>query len=844
MAAGDKKPATPRDAATRAEIIASTRKSMLVEAAAGTGKTTLIVDRILQGVCDGTLRLANAVAITFTERAAGELESRLRARLAAELYRYDPASVERSRIQAAIEELDRANLSTIHAFCARILREKAAEAGVDPEFAVLEATAADVLRERCWREWMDAQVAAGADPLVDALRAGVSVADLKEIAVALTNAPEVLEAPRFGLPAPAQSREHSVAALRDLAPEAADILREHMTGRGNEHSRKLRRLASSMAAAGPDDVGTLRRLAYAVAGVPVENALTSISRDVRDEAARVFSDLRTAAMGLGAHLSEAVFHWLAGFLEHYRQAKLSRSVLDFQDLLLLTARVLRDNLAVRRYFQRRFDAFFVDEFQDTDPLQAELIAYLCEDGTGPAAGAMELVRLADGKLFAVGDPKQSIYRFRRADVQVYDRFKGLLGVEAFGEDRTRQIFCNFRSVTPLLGFSNAVFGRLFEQPAETGIYQARHVPLEPPVTPDLPSPAGACVMAVCPPPDVSTLEWNLPVARRCEARVLARIISAAVAGDLSALEDGFSYGDFAMLFRVLTDVSIYEEALDDCGIPYRVIGGKHFYRREQVVETLALLQAVEDPLNEAAVVGALRSSFFGFSDEELFRYREGGGQWNYLLPGSKPGAVGQAMQTLAAWHRRRTSVPPHVLLHQVFDHTKVLQTFLLKPAGRQRVANLEKLSNQLRSLWKATGTFGAVVRHLSAIHEAELPEEESSVVEPGDDLVRIMSMHKAKGLQFRAVVLPDLAREFTGVRGVGHLLFNRLDGRVGLRVAAGIESENYQELAGEELGNQLAEQRRLLYVACTRAQRLLILPLHWSLKGRGGSMQQLLAESG
>ncbi|MCK4376396.1 MAG: hypothetical protein KAX19_13755, partial [Candidatus Brocadiae bacterium] len=370
------------------------------------------------------------------------------------------------------------------------------------------------------------------------------------------------------------------------------------------------------------------------------------------------------------------------------------------------------------------------------------------------------------------------------------------------------------------------------------------VPLEAPVEAE--TPPGPSVIALCPPPGLPAGEWNAEAGRRHEAHYLARAIRQAVdgapapGGDRQAL----AYGHFALLFRALTDVDIYEAALDAFDVPYRVIGGKHFYRREQIVETLALLQAVDDPLNEAAVVAALRSSYFGLSDEELFRYREQGGAWNYLLPGTQPGPVGEAMAMLASWHARRNRVPPQVLLRQVFEATGAPQAFLLKPAGPQRVANLEKLLNQLRGLAAATGNFGALVRHLSAIQEAEMPEEESSVVEPGDDFVRIMSMHKAKGLQFDAVVLPDLGRRFQEARGVGALLFNRLDGRVGLRIAQGLQSEGYEQLAAEERGNQSAELRRLLYVACTRARRLLILPLHWMRKGRGDCFQKMLADSG
>ncbi len=539
----------PRDGDTRAEIVASTEKSMLVEAAAGTGKTTLVVDRILRGIRDGTLRLPTTVAITFTEKAAGELEERVRSGLGRELCRPDLTDQERDRLDTAAEELDRANISTIHAFCSRILREKSAEAGVDPEFSVLEATQAEMLRERAWQEWMGLQVSMapaagdGGGVLLEALRAGVNVGGLRAPADALTAAPELLDLPGFVLAAPPQSREELTEQLCQRADRAAKLCREHMRGQGNVHSRMLHRLAEDIAAAGSADASGVRRRAYAAARVSVDDALSSFAKDRREEAGRVLGEFSAAAQALGAHLARDVFHWLGGFVEHYREAKLSRSVLDFQDLLLLTARMLRTDLAVRRYFQQRFDAFFVDEFQDTDPLQAELIAYLCEDtsrrsarrGKSTPARSMAQVRLADGKLFAVGDPKQSIYRFRRADVQIYDRFKGLFGPQAFGEERVRQVSCNFRSTPRLLEWFNRLFDRLFVRPEQEGVYQAAHVPLLPPWAPSA-GPAekagGPPVVAVCPPEGASAEKQTAPTARRKEARSLALLVRDAVRGEL------------------------------------------------------------------------------------------------------------------------------------------------------------------------------------------------------------------------------------------------------------------------------------------------------------------------
>ncbi len=826
-----------RDRATRDRIVESTDRSLLVEAAAGTGKTTLVIDRILRGIRDDNLRLADTVAITFTEKAAGELEERLRTELGRTLQLPDLPSDVRRRFREAAEELDRAHISTIHSFCARILREKPAEAGVDPDFEVLDETPALLLKEACWREWMEGQVAEGPTALVEALRAGVNGETLKKLAYALAAAPELLELPGFSLPEPSADAGPLVEEALRAARDAAEVCRGFMRGRGNKDSRALREAAEGILAAGSQRPEAVRRLAYRMAGADPAEALRSFGKS-KDEARGPLDAFHLAARRLGADLAAGVFQWVRGFVEHYQRAKAARSALDFQDLLLLSARLVRRDRDARRYFQRRFGAFFVDEFQDTDPLQAELIAYLCEDPSGPAADRFEQVRLRQGALVAVGDPKQSIYRFRRADVQTYEQFKGL-----FGGGGVERVHCNFRSRAPLLEWFNDLFGRVFEPPADGRVYQAEHVPLEPGL--ERQQGRGPAVVAVCPGSEVEAEGWKADAARAREAQCLARVVSDAVEGRLRLPgAEGLSYGDFAFLFRAMTSVDIYEEALEARAVPFRVIGGKHFYRRSQTDETLTLLRAVDDPLDEAAVVGALRSSYFGISDEELLRHRLGGGEWDYLQPGGPPGPVREAMDRLVDWHGRRNRVPPHALLADIFDVTKAPQAYMLKPAGPQRAATLEQLRRRLRGLGRATRTFGALVRHLSSMAQEDLPEEESAVVEPGDDFVQLLSMHKAKGLEFPVVVLPDLGRDSPGGGRAGALLFSRRDGRVGLRVQKGIETDGYGELEEVELGNDLAEDRRLLYVACTRAKRWLVLPLGWW-TGRGDeNFHGLLQRSG
>ena len=828
----------PTDHAVRREITTSLGKSMLVEAAAGTGKTTLLMDRMLRGLKRGAFRLPRTVAITFTEKAAGELETRLRTTLSRTLRKGDLSPTERQNLDTALDEIDRVNVSTIHSFCAGLLRERPVDAGVDPEFEVLDAVRSGLLAQECWERWMAEQVQESPEPFVDALRAGVSTeagrgsSGLRGLAWALMATPEALDPTRTSLPTPDSSRSELAERLRQFAPQVRSFMGTHLKTGGNKTYHRVIEFLHDVEDS--DDLSRVCRLACSFPASKADKALTSLEKDARERAEELLDELGGIADLISAHLAGEVFDWLSGFARFYAEEKRRRSVLDFQDLLVLAARMLKTRPAVRTYYKRRFDAFFVDEFQDTDPLQAEIVAYLCERPEQNAE-RMEEVELQPGKLFVVGDPKQSIYRFRRADVQTYERFKDLMKDQGDDEASVRQVHCNFRSTRPVLDELNDVFSQVFVPAEAEGVYQAEHVALSAP--PDAPVKNGeAGITALCPPPDLQEEMDSAGTARDYEAHYLALAIKSMVEDEAGEM----AYGDFACLFRAMTDVEKYEDAFEKYGVPYRVVGGRTYYRTEEIGETIAVLRAIDDPLDQPAIVGALRSSYFGVSDEELLDFKRRGGTWNYLQSPQVEGAAGEAMSVLKDWHRRRNTVPPHVLLEEVLHRTKALESFLLKPQGRQRTANVKKLLGQLRSVWKAShGSFGGVVGYLNSLQEREAREEESSVVEPGDDFVQIMTIHKSKGLQFPCVVIPDLSRRLPD--STDPVLLDRSSGRVEVSVSSSVASQGYEQLSEVESSNLQAEYGRLLYVACTRAEERLILPLYWQRSGRRTPRNSLLS---
>ena len=450
------RPACDQD--VRARVTGDLRTSFLVEAGAGTGKTRVLVERYVRCVLDpelGAGDVRQVAAITFTEKAAGELRQRVREEFEALAAGASPGSAQGEAIARARDALDDAPIHTIHGFAGRLLREFPVEAGVDPAFEQLDALGGDLQRARLWDAWL-AALAAGDLPepqvrdwLSRLLRAGVRLADVRELAVGAKG----VFGERYDLdPAPAPPAEPDLAAgLADLREPTAQLLGFCGAACSDEEDKACcaatdLALACEQLLAEPP--AGLDALAARLLDLPVKDTAGALggrqgnwdaAQGGKDELWLRYQRLAAAiaalceahaafVTGLAVAVADAFARW-AG------DVQLSLGQLDFTDLLGRLRDLLADDLAARGALQGRFRYLLVDEFQDTDPLQAEIVFYLCE--REPAAADWREVVLRPGKLFVVGDPKQSIYRFRRADIAMYDQVKELVGRPAGGRRRGR-----------------------------------------------------------------------------------------------------------------------------------------------------------------------------------------------------------------------------------------------------------------------------------------------------------------------------------------------------------------------------------------------------------------------
>ncbi len=807
-----------RDDADRTRAATETSSSFLVEASAGTGKTTTLVDRICCLVLDRRVPLGRIAAMTFTEKAAGEMKTRLR--VALDEARNAATSPERKALaERARFDLEAAEISTIHSFCARLLRERPVEAGIDPDFASGDELLAADLAEEAFAAWFDREARRAEGPVADALRAGADPAALHDLATALYAERLVLDRSTLPADGAGEVRDAGRRLLGTYEPLVI-LLSSKKDEKKRERVLEVLGELRTLLRLGGDELAAFRPdLSIDLRGnwpPEVKDAISSSREDV----ARL--DALLPALPFVPKLTALVAEIRESFFREIEDAKEQRGILDFDDLLLKARDLLRDSRAAREHFHERFDALVVDEFQDTDPVQAEIAMRLSAPSSPQGDGWTELTP-EPGRLFLVGDPKQSIYRFRRADVETY------------GEARNRvasvlTLTTNFRATGPLLDFVNAVGPALLPASDGNSPWRVPYSAFSPgPKTTSGPSP-GVLFLAP-PPPEPGT--GRRPAgeegdgeddeqikANEQEARAVANLLLSRFAGG------GRPWSRIAVLVPRHTAIDFLQHAFREAGIPFLLEGGKSFYRREEVAAVVAALSAIDDPGDTVSVVAVLKSLLFGASDPELLEAVESGLRFDDLgaLPPDSP--LRPAADLLLRLHGRRHRRPLAETLEDLLVST---QAFAAAESGAvvnplQASANLERLLVLARELDREQLSFREAAARLRRRMEEDGPEPAAR--EEEGDAVRLMTLHKAKGLEFPVVVLADLGLKEQKRRGPrASVVCEKAGGRYGVRLRFGAVSVGTARLAEVARGDderQEAETRRLLYVGLTRAKETLV----------------------
>ncbi len=744
---------------------------VFVSAGAGTGKTTVLVERFARAVCERGLPIESVLAITYTERAAGELRGRIRKRLA-ELDRHDLA-----------RQLDGAWISTIHGFCHRLLKAHPFEAGVDPNFRVLDENQSRVLAGEAFETALEEFCASG-DAERTRLLATYGARGLRRM---LTGVYETLRSAGRDLVLEVSERLGLEARIEELR-EAARCVVEDTAGLDKaDKPRASAARALELLEETPDAERLLDLSEIAARGGPRELFASY-------EAARVAVE-KAALDELAARDRALLEDLLRRFGDAYAAAKAAESALDFEDLQLNARNLLRDNPAIRERESWRFRSVLVDEFQDTNRLQCELIDLLATED-----------------LFFVGDEFQSIYRFRHADVEVFrERREASGGVLALTE--------NYRSRPEVLQVINHLFssdfGDSFQPLSAAGRFED-------------PAFGPAVELLVT---DKSTYKDTGTHWRAAEAKhVATRVKELVDSGEATP-------GEIVLLFAAGTDARLYEQALRELGLPTFRATGRDYYHQQQVVDLLAYLRLLHNRYDDEALVTVLASPFVGVSNDALLHLRRAAERRPLFvgLERSFPeGLAERDAQLFRAFRQRydrlagvaaRTSLER--LCERILTEHDYDLAVLAQWDGRRRYANLRKLARLARSYEELRGPdvegFVRFVRELGTVGASEL---EAVAEEEGTDVIRLLTIHGAKGLEFKVVVVADAGRH--GATRDADEILCLPDGRLGFRIvdpATGKRrpTSDYEEVKEVEDEASEAERRRLYYVAMTRAiDRLIV----------------------
>ena len=829
------------DGAARRAIREELDRTFIVEAAAGTGKTTELVQRIVAVVESGKGRLSSIYAVTFTEKAAGEMKLRIRTELDRALLQRGHVPEVRARLTLALSELESAKLGTIHALCAELLREHPVEVGVDPSFELADGLEARVLLERAFDRWFERTLAAPGEGVrrVLARRAfeqrGPGARE--QLAAA---AQRLIDTRDFDAPYRRDpfDRPAAIAAImNDLSELAA--LHTQAISRSDPLAVSLKELAQRLIrTAALDEDGReafLRRLVrerkvWSERRGRGESFGRGIARaDVVGRRTEIKARLDACVLALDADLAACLSRELAPVVQAYEAEKRAHGSLDFFDLLLLTRALLRDCDEVRASLQRSLTQLFVDEFQDTDPVQSEILLLLSADD--PAERDPWRARPLPGKLFVVGDPKQSIYRFRRADVSLYERVKRhLLGLGA----RVLELSTSFRSLPAIQSVVNATFAPLMAGSVERG--QASYVRLAP--------------FRAARPNQPAVIALPVPSPYGGWGKITKRAVSASLPDAVGALLDWLLTKSGYVVEEAGSDVPLaarhvcllfrrfraygedvtreYVRALEARSIPHVLSGGRAFHAREEVIAIRAVLHAIEWPDDGLHVYATLRGPFVALSDETLLSFQQTMGHLHPLGPvdaallQGELSDVASVLSLLAELHRQRNRRPITETIWLFWQELRAHAGVAIWPSGEQALGNLLRLLDYARSYerpGRAT-SFRGFVEWLA--QHAELGEAgDAPVIEEASDGVRIMTIHAAKGLEFPVVVLCDPCAptrpEFAS---------RYVDPERRLWAQALCEAEPMELVEQRERvrDHDEAELVRLAYVATTRARELLVVP--------------------
>ena len=869
----------PVDENARRVIAERLDETLFVEASAGTGKTASLVARLVSLVRTGRTTLDRIAAITFTETAAAELRDRVRQGLEEAAADASLGEEEHARCTQGTVDLDQASIQTLHSFASALLHDRPLEAGLPPAFETSDEIAAGLRFDEAWTEWIDAALEEDS-PLAPhlglALTLGVTLSQLRQVAQEFHR--NYTDLAGQGLGSPPATHSGWMDELRQACSEMErlcsysklmdeDPLYRHVQVK----LREIRRLAQEE----PGSALAYRQLSRVLplrygrgrqgdwdtdpsTGVNACKALKELLAEIQEAGSAALKQAKAAAM-------TPILDALREFVLRYAERRRAEGRAEFHDLLVWARDLLRDDLQVRDYFRARYSHVLIDEVQDTDPIQTEMAMFLSEAApeggkNGPRPSTWDKVLPETGKLFVVGDAKQSIFRFRRADVVQMNRLRDRM--ERAG-GRTLSLVQNFRSQDSVVAWVNHVFEQWMGGDPELvdgdGFFQAQYESMSARWAGGSGLPFGPRVWAL------ADKEVDAPIdgVRMDEAKQIARLLRQMVADEWQTLDREVTdtngtetyrpviYSDICILKPTRTGLWMLERALEDQDVPYRLESASLIFETQEIKDLLNCLKAIDDPADQVAIVAALRSLAFGCSDVDLARHYESGGRFDYLrqTAGRGHGPVNEAFESLLAFHAARLWESPGALIDRFVRERGLMEAASGHPRMREQWRRYRFMVERARQFAAAGGTsLRSFLRWVEDQMNERARVNETPVPESDEEAVRVMTVHASKGLEFPVVVLTGINSGRGGREGP--VLFDRSMGAVEVGLGprdSGFATAGYDDLAKREKKMSDAENVRLMYVATTRARDHLVLSLRRPERGGASSpagMMSSLLQSG
>jgi ATP-dependent helicase/nuclease subunit A len=825
------------DDVTRGHVQERLDDNLYIEAGAGTGKTDALVRRLTALLASGTARPDQVAAITFTRAAAFEMRTRLRSALETQVTR-EPDETKRTALGAVVDQLDALTIQTIHAFALALLKERPLDIGLPPVIEPLDDIESAAQFDEQWDEWFRERIESD-DDLIAALgianRLGLTApADrLKELANLLDERLDSLDVNAFryhGPPPPGlpvkllQDALSEVTGMVAGVPDQSDTLCRFVLEIFAPEVESLLALAGDATDVSAADLagvpslkpngrqkGASSRWKDAPGGDASLEHLRSLLDELQAAVDSCLDVLKKSTAGI-------LFTTAIDFASKYSQERRATGQLTFHDQLVLARDLLRSSDAARAHVQDRFRFVLVDEFQDTDPVQIELLKLL--------AGGANDGEFRNGNLFLVGDPKQSIYRFRGADPVSAKDF----AVQVGESGAKLHLSENHRSLPGILQWVNVVFSRWMQDGKVDDQADYSELRWEEKLGGAESEIGGVPVQWFGGP-----VEVNADGARQLEFGRIATIAAAAGAGAFRVRERGSNdevewrdskFDDVAILVKSRTGIEVLEDELVEKKVPYVLEGQAMLFSSQDVRDLHSCLTAIDDPANQVAVLAAVRSAAYSCPDNDLLDWKHAGGGFSYTdqLPTNGPASVGAAFDSLLRYHRLSREVQTSELVERFIRERRLREKAALARRGPERMRRLDLISELAYTLGDSDGvTLRDFTRWLKqqADDNARMPERISQGEVSG--AVRVMTIHGSKGLEFPVVILPVASGGSRGMDsvkvkrwmaddGVEQIALQLGDKNTGL-ASEGMEQANEQDATGSKLENV-----RLMYVAATRAR--------------------------